>query len=36
MTDSTGRRVTANLALSLDGRYHGPAGAMISVRSPRT
>ncbi|MFE9911110.1 dihydrofolate reductase family protein [Streptomyces clavifer] len=27
MTDSTGRRVTANLALSLDGRYHGPDGA---------
>ncbi|MFB7592845.1 dihydrofolate reductase family protein [Streptomyces sp. NPDC056169] len=27
MTDSTGRRVTANLALSLDGRYNGPGGA---------
>ncbi|MGA4837460.1 dihydrofolate reductase family protein [Streptomyces sp. G45] len=27
MTRSTGRRVTANLALSLDGRYHGPGGA---------
>lgn len=26
MTDSTGCRVTANLALSLDGRYHGPGG----------
>lgn len=26
MTDSTGRRVTANLSLSLDGRYHGPGG----------
>lgn len=26
MTDPTGRRVTANLSLSLDGRYHGPAG----------
>ncbi|MDQ0779807.1 dihydrofolate reductase [Streptomyces aurantiacus] len=26
MTDSTSRRVTANLALSLDGRYHGPGG----------
>ncbi|MFF2023542.1 dihydrofolate reductase family protein [Streptomyces sp. NPDC058171] len=26
MTDSTDRRVTANLSLSLDGRYHGPAG----------
>ncbi|MGW0915322.1 dihydrofolate reductase family protein [Streptomyces sp. NPDC002784] len=27
MTNSTGRRVTANLALSLDGRYNGPGGA---------
>ncbi|MFE7707618.1 dihydrofolate reductase family protein [Streptomyces sp. NPDC057486] len=27
MTDSTGRRVTANLVLSLDGRYNGPGGA---------
>ncbi|WP_432924546.1 dihydrofolate reductase family protein [Microbispora sp. CA-135349] len=26
MTDSTGRRVTANLSLTLDGRYHGPGG----------
>ncbi|MFM9368644.1 dihydrofolate reductase family protein [Streptomyces sp. Da 82-17] len=26
MSDSTGRRVTANIALSLDGRYHGPGG----------
>jgi dihydrofolate reductase len=26
MTDSTGRRVTANLALTLDGRYNGPGG----------
>ncbi|MFD1830461.1 dihydrofolate reductase family protein [Streptomyces desertarenae] len=26
MTDSTGRRVAANLSLSLDGRYHGPGG----------
>lgn len=26
MTGSTGRRVTANLSLTLDGRYHGPAG----------
>lgn len=26
MTDPTGRRVTANLNLSLDGRYHGPGG----------
>ncbi|MDI3417683.1 dihydrofolate reductase family protein [Streptomyces luteolus] len=26
MTERTGRRVTANLSLSLDGRYHGPAG----------
>jgi len=26
MTSSTDRRVTANLALSLDGRYHGPDG----------
>ncbi|WP_329061103.1 dihydrofolate reductase family protein [Amycolatopsis sp. NBC_01480] len=32
MTVSTGRRVTANLNLTLDGRYHGPAdmGAIIS------
>ncbi|MFF0746346.1 dihydrofolate reductase family protein [Streptomyces sp. NPDC004111] len=27
MTKQSGRRVTANLALSLDGHYHGPAGA---------
>ncbi|MFI9770210.1 dihydrofolate reductase family protein [Streptomyces sp. NPDC052415] len=27
MTNSTGRRVTANLALTLDGRYNGPGGA---------
>ncbi|MEU5716861.1 dihydrofolate reductase family protein [Streptomyces sp. NPDC020403] len=27
MTHSTDRRVTANLALSLDGRYNGPGGA---------
>jgi dihydrofolate reductase len=26
MTDSTGRKVTANLSLTLDGRYHGPVG----------
>jgi dihydrofolate reductase len=26
MTDSTGRRVTANLSLTLDGRYSGPGG----------
>ncbi|GHH43027.1 dihydrofolate reductase family protein [Streptomyces candidus] len=26
MKDSTGRRVTANLGLTLDGRYHGPGG----------
>ncbi|WP_447034630.1 dihydrofolate reductase family protein [Streptomyces sp. DSM 118878] len=26
MTVSTGRRVSANLSLSLDGRYHGPGG----------
>ncbi|OPG13326.1 dihydrofolate reductase family protein [Microbispora sp. GKU 823] len=26
MTNSTGRRVTANLSLTLDGRYHGPGG----------
>ncbi|MCX5206332.1 dihydrofolate reductase family protein [Streptomyces sp. NBC_00237] len=26
MTGSNGRRVTANLSLSLDGRYHGPGG----------
>ncbi|SEN54646.1 dihydrofolate reductase family protein [Nonomuraea pusilla] len=26
MTDSTGRRVTANLSLTLDGRYHGAGG----------
>lgn len=26
MTDSTGRKVTANLVLSLDGRYHGAGG----------
>lgn len=26
MTNSTGRRVTANLALTLDGRYNGPGG----------
>lgn len=26
MTDTTGRKVTANLALSLDGRYHGAGG----------
>lgn len=26
MTATTGRRVTANLALTLDGRYHGPGG----------
>jgi dihydrofolate reductase len=26
MTGTTGRRVTANLALTLDGRYHGPGG----------
>ncbi|MFI8527299.1 dihydrofolate reductase family protein [Promicromonospora sukumoe] len=26
MTHSTGRPVTANLALTLDGRYHGPDG----------
>lgn len=26
MTNTNGRRVVANMALSLDGRYHGPAG----------
>jgi dihydrofolate reductase len=26
MTNSTGRKVTANIALTLDGRYNGPAG----------
>ncbi|WIY07639.1 dihydrofolate reductase family protein [Amycolatopsis mongoliensis] len=26
MTTVTGRRVTANLSLTLDGRYHGPGG----------
>jgi dihydrofolate reductase len=26
MTSSTDRKVTANLALTLDGRYHGPGG----------
>lgn len=26
MADSTDRRVTANLSLTLDGRYHGPGG----------
>ncbi|HEX4253073.1 MAG TPA: hypothetical protein VH008_34745 [Pseudonocardia sp.] len=26
MTDSTGRTVTANLVLTLDGHYSGPAG----------
>jgi dihydrofolate reductase len=26
MTNSTSRRVTANISLSLDGRYHGPGG----------
>ncbi|WP_410613424.1 dihydrofolate reductase family protein [Amycolatopsis sp. lyj-109] len=26
MTEPTSRRVTANLSLTLDGRYHGPAG----------
>jgi dihydrofolate reductase len=26
MTNTTGRRVTANISLTLDGRYHGPAG----------
>lgn len=26
MTDSTGRKVTANISLTLDGRYNGPAG----------
>jgi hypothetical protein len=26
MTDSTGRRVTANLSLTLDGRFNGPGG----------
>lgn len=26
MTDTTGRRVTANLGITLDGRYHGPGG----------
>ncbi|NBE56166.1 dihydrofolate reductase family protein [Streptomyces boluensis] len=35
MTDSTGRRVTANLSLSLDGRYHGPGGpADFSMFAP--
>lgn len=26
MSDTSGRRVVANLGLTLDGRYHGPAG----------
>ncbi|GAA3483413.1 dihydrofolate reductase family protein [Streptomyces yanii] len=26
MTNSTGRKVAANIALTLDGRYHGPGG----------
>ncbi|ADJ48119.1 riboflavin biosynthesis protein [Amycolatopsis mediterranei S699] len=26
MTEPSGRRVSANLSLTLDGRYHGPAG----------
>ncbi|MFE9749453.1 dihydrofolate reductase family protein [Saccharothrix saharensis] len=26
MTNPTGRKVTANISLTLDGRYHGPAG----------
>ncbi|HEY0451890.1 dihydrofolate reductase family protein [Actinophytocola sp.] len=26
MTDSTGRRITANINLTLDGRYNGPGG----------
>ena len=26
MTDTTGRRVRANISLTLDGRYHGPGG----------
>jgi dihydrofolate reductase len=26
MSDSTGRRVTANISLTLDGRYNGPGG----------
>ncbi|MCP2343521.1 dihydrofolate reductase family protein [Actinomadura rupiterrae] len=26
MTETTGRRVTANLSLTMDGRYHGPGG----------
>jgi dihydrofolate reductase len=26
MTDTNGRRVVANMGLTLDGRYHGPAG----------
>ncbi|PXY20903.1 dihydrofolate reductase family protein [Prauserella muralis] len=26
MTESTGRRVSANMSLTLDGRYHGPGG----------
>ena len=26
MTNSTDRRVTANLGLTLDGRYNGPGG----------
>jgi dihydrofolate reductase len=26
MSDSTARKVTANLAITLDGRYHGPGG----------
>ncbi|MEV6274539.1 dihydrofolate reductase family protein [Nocardia sp. NPDC051832] len=27
MTDTSARKVTANIALTLDGRYHGPGGA---------
>ncbi|SFP06568.1 hypothetical protein SAMN05421810_101855 [Amycolatopsis arida] len=39
MSNWTGRRVTANLSLTLDGRYHGPGGpadlgAIVSTRPP--
>ena len=27
MTRSTGRKVTANMSLTLDGRYSGPGGS---------
>lgn len=36
MTSTTGRKVTANIALTLDGHYNGPAGPPTSAPSPRT